>query len=235
MKFAVVASLTSWHMHLILERSKARLASAPRTSKWYLRGVSSSSAWAKGVDDWMGVAPRRSSASATAVVSRLGASAAFSGRRGGGGGANEGNGDDRGACRCGVALGPGNAALTAAASAADVDSSRRSTCARCEVDARANRSIDAFPGSLAAGVVPGGVAPVGAGAWSSRAVLPLSRSDRRESMQRRGKRGMGRRGRSSRALLSRGCVSLGVGSCACAERAWKVPVAKTLVVVNNAF
>ena len=196
------------------------MASAPRTSKWYLRGVSSSSAWAKGVDDWMGVAPRRSSASATAVVSRLGASAAFSGRRGGGGGANEGNGDDRGACRCGVALGPGNAALTAAASAADVDSSRRSTCARCEVDARANRSIDAFPGSLAAGVVPGGVAPVGAGAWSSRAVLPLSRSDRRESMQRRGEGGMGRRGRSRRALLSRGCVSLGV---------WFVRVCRTRV------
>ena len=43
---AVVASLTSWHMHLILERSKARLASAPRTSKWYLRGVSSSAAGA---------------------------------------------------------------------------------------------------------------------------------------------------------------------------------------------
>ena len=43
---SVVASLTSWHMHLILERSKARLASAPRTSKWYLRGVSSSAAGA---------------------------------------------------------------------------------------------------------------------------------------------------------------------------------------------
>jgi len=71
----------------------------------------------------------------------------------------------------------------------------------------------------------GGVAPVGAGAWSSRAVLPLSRSDRRESMQRRG--------RSRRALLSRGCVSLGVGSCACAERAWKVPVTKTLVVARS--
>ena len=37
----------------------------------------------------------------------------------------------------------------------------------------------------------GGVAPVGAGAWSSRAVLPLSRSDRRESMQRRGRGGGG--------------------------------------------
>jgi hypothetical protein len=71
---------------------------------------------------------------------------------------------------------------------------------------------------------------VGAGAWSSRAVLPLSRSDRRESMQRRRGRGRGRRGRSRRALLSRGCVSLGVGSCACAERAWKVAVAKTLIV-----
>lgn len=98
-RLAVVASLTSWHMHLILERSKARLASAPRTSKWYLRGVSSSAAWAKGVDDWMGVAPRRSSVAAPAVVSRLGASAAFSGRRGGGGGANEGNGDVSGG-RC---------------------------------------------------------------------------------------------------------------------------------------
>lgn len=97
--FAVVASLTSWHMHLILERSKARLASAPRTSKWYLRGVSSSATWAEGVDDWMGVAPRRSSVAAPAVVSRLGASAAFSGRRGGGGGANEGNGDVSGG-RC---------------------------------------------------------------------------------------------------------------------------------------
>jgi len=45
-----------------------------------------------------------------------------------------------------------------------------------------------------------------------------------------GEWGRGRRGRSPRALLSRGCVSLGVGSCACAERAWKVAVAKTLIV-----
>jgi hypothetical protein len=35
---------------------------------------------------------------------------------------------------------------------------------------------------------------VGAGAWSSRAVLPLSRSDRRESMQRRGRGGGGGEG-----------------------------------------
>jgi hypothetical protein len=48
-----------------------------------------------------------------------------------------------------------------------------------------------------------------------------------------GEGGRGRRGRSRRALLSRGCVSLGVGSCACAERAWKVPVTKTLVVARS--
>jgi hypothetical protein len=163
----------------------------------------------------------------------LGASAAFSGRRGGGGGANEGNGDVTGACRCGGALGPGNAALTAAASAADVDSSRRSTCARCEVDARANRSIDAFPGGLAAGVRPGGVAPVGAGAWSSRAVLPLSRSDRRESMQRRGRGGGGGEGGLVELSCLAGVCRWEFGSCACAERAWKVAVAKTLVVARS--
>ena len=46
-------------------------------------------------------------------------------------------------------------------------------------------------GSSLAPAARGGVAPVGAGAWSSRAVLPLSRSVRRESMQRRRRGGDG--------------------------------------------
>ena len=74
----------------------------------------------------------------------------------------------------------GNVAPRAAANDAAVDSSLRSTCE----DVAAN-AVDATRRVIARAGGAGGVAPVGAGAWSSRAVLPLSRSVRRESMQRR--------------------------------------------------
>ena len=80
----------------------------------------------------------------------------------------------------------GNVALRAAANDAAVDSSLRSTC---EDDA--DDAVDATRRVIARAGGAGGVAPVGAGAWSSRAVFPLSRSVRRESMQRRRRGGDG--------------------------------------------
>ena len=177
-------------MHFTLERSKSRFASAPRTSKWYFRCDSASATTGPDRLDasLASAAAARSCAASTSPAFTGATSTAFTGgcaaARGTSSAAGEGDATRGGWSRVfAVAAAPGragNVAPRAAANDAAVDSSLRSTCE----DVAAN-AVDATRRVIARAGGAGGVAPVGAGAWSSRAVFPLSRSVRRDSMQRR--------------------------------------------------